>query len=188
MTGLELLREEMLKRGMTKSQVESKVAAVVLDILANTGNVYSDTYKAEQRLAELRREQDRIEAEIERGKKDIANLRDITNDLERARRKDWEEKLRYIERFNEGLEKCESQADRDAMRRAQVFVNSVSIDTKYDNTAFIIGLASILSNGSIEAIDALKKINPKLGNMTVTKSGDVYEEMPQNRPLRARLW
>jgi hypothetical protein len=43
-----------------------------------------------------------------------------------------------------------------------MFVNSVNIDSKYDNTAFIVGLAAILSNGECGAISELKKINPKL--------------------------
>ena len=48
------------------------------------------------------------------------------------------------------------------MRAAQVFVNAVSVDTKYDNTAFIIGLAAILSKNGIGAMDELKKINSKV--------------------------
>jgi hypothetical protein len=43
-----------------------------------------------------------------------------------------------------------------------MFVNTVSVETKYDNTAFIIGLAAILSNGRINPISELKKINKKL--------------------------
>lgn len=47
------------------------------------------------------------------------------------------------------------------MRRVQVFKNEVKIDTKYDNTAYIIALGAILSDGAIGAIDELKKINAK---------------------------
>ena len=43
-----------------------------------------------------------------------------------------------------------------------MFIDSVDVATKYDNTAYIIGLASILSNGSMDAIAELRKINNKL--------------------------
>ena len=57
------------------------------------------------------------------------------------------------------------------MRIARMFVNMVDVDTKYDNTAYIIGLAAILSRGGINAIGELKKINKKLpdvGGSTIT--------------------
>ena len=64
----------------------------------------------------------------------------------------------------------DNEEGRDTMRIAQMFVNMVDVDTKYDNTAYIIGLAAILSRGGISAIDELKKINKKLpdvGNITI---------------------
>ena len=155
MTGLDCLREELRKRGMSKVQIESKVVAVVLDILANTGTVHADLRDAEIELNEvqdqLRRAKDRLSYYEER-------LRNNHNTLER----EWDEKEAYICKFNEELQHCETPDGRDAMRRAQMFVNSVIVDSKYDNTAFIIGLAAILSNGEIGAIEELKKINPKL--------------------------
>ena len=48
------------------------------------------------------------------------------------------------------------------MRRAQMFVNSVDVETKYDNTAFIVALGAILSDGKIGAIEELRKINPRM--------------------------
>ena len=68
----------------------------------------------------------------------------------------------YVENFFTALETCETDKGRDALRAAQMFVNSVTIDSKYDNTAFIIGLASILSQGNVGPIEELKKINNKI--------------------------
>jgi predicted RNase H-like nuclease (RuvC/YqgF family) len=68
----------------------------------------------------------------------------------------------YIDEFVNALSNCETDEGRDALRRAQMFVNSVDVDTKYDNTAFIIALGAILSGGKIGAIEALHKINHKI--------------------------
>ena len=73
--------------------------------------------------------------------------------------KEWEE---YVDKFNKSLEECETAEGRDTLRTAQMFVNTVDIETCYDRTAYIIGLASILSNGRMSAIDELKKINKNL--------------------------
>ena len=64
--------------------------------------------------------------------------------------------------FNESLKNCETPEARDAMRAAQVFVNAVNVDSKYDNTAFIIGLSAILSKNGVGPLETLKKMNPKL--------------------------
>jgi hypothetical protein len=67
---------------------------------------------------------------------------------------------------------CETPQGRDAMRAAQVFANSVNIQTCYDNNAFIIGLASILAGKEMAPIDVVKKIVPKAFDNT---------EMPPKR-------
>jgi hypothetical protein len=159
MTGLECLRAELRKRGFTNAQIEGKaasaIAVAVLDIVANTDHVFSDMVKAERELEDIRHK-----AELCRKSEDRRwdDLREAEQDFKQAR---WE-MVQYIEKFNAALSECETAEGRDAMRRAQMFVNSVSVNSKYDNTAYIIGLASILTNGSIGAIDELKKMNPKL--------------------------
>lgn len=155
MTGLELLREELKKRGFNDHNVNGKLVAAVLDILSNTDHVYSDMVKAEQELDAVRRGVKHKSHEYMRRE---FELKQAEQDFKQAR---WE-MVQYIEKFNAALSECETAEGRDAMRRAQMFVNSVSVNSKYDNTAYIIGLASILTNGSIGAIDELKKVNPKL--------------------------
>lgn len=155
MTGLEILREELLKRGFNKSQVNNKLPAAVLDIVANTGHVYSDMVQAERELEDVRRNAKYKANEYTRRE---FELKQAEQDFKQAR---WEV-AQYIEKFNAAIADCETAEGRDAMRRAQMFVNSVSVDSKYDNTAYIIGLASILTSGAMGAMDELKKMNPKL--------------------------
>lgn len=155
MTGLDYLRDELAKRGLSKTQIESKSVAVVLDVIANTGerytNLQGEEAHASNRLYALERT-------LEVKERRLSSLEFKLNELRREAQgyKD------YIDEFNKSLLECETQEGRDAMRIAQMFVNSVDVDTKYDNTAYIIGLASILSGGKINAINELKKINKKI--------------------------
>lgn len=155
MTGLECLREELKKRGFNDHNVNGKLVAAVLDILSNTDHIYSDMVKAEQELDAVRKDVKRKSLEY---RKREFYLEQAERDFKQARL----EVEQYIEKFNAAITECETAEGRDAMRRAQTFVNSVSVNSKYDNTAYIIGLASILTNGGIGAIDKLKKLNPKL--------------------------
>ena len=60
MTSLDCLREELKRRGMINAQIESAVVAVVLDIVANSGDKYTKIREAEhetsKRLKELEEE------------------------------------------------------------------------------------------------------------------------------------
>ena len=68
----------------------------------------------------------------------------------------------YIANFYKALFDCDTEEGKDVMRTAQVFINSVNVKTVYDNTAFIIGLAAILSGGKVGAIEELHKLNTKI--------------------------
>lgn len=155
MTGLECLREELLKRGFNKTHVQNKLVAATLDILANTDNVYTDTVAAEKELEAIR---SRIRHENTRFMQREFYIKQEREKIDRIK----ETLFEYIDKFLAALNNCETEEGRDAMRRAQMFVNSVTVDSKYDNTAYIIGLAAILSDGKIGAIDELRKINKKL--------------------------
>jgi len=162
MTGLDCLREEMMNRGLTKRQCDSKVVAVVLDILANAGNEYQKAWECEQqytkKLMHLENELNKIDYKIRRKENELFTYQ---RQIETAK-ENREHCEDYIDEFNKSLQECETAEGRDAMRTAQMFVNSVDVDTKYGNTAYIIGLASILSGGKVQAIQELKKINKKL--------------------------
>ena len=154
-TGLELLRKAIIERGCTKAQAESKVVAVVLDIISGGSGVYTDTAAALLRLEELN-------STISVRERDLDDMkRRHDRELFRVSEKE-DEVVEYIEEFEKRLQECETAEGRDAMRTAQLYVNMCNINSKYDNTAFIIGLSEILSRGGIGAIDTLKKMNPKL--------------------------
>ena len=162
MTGLDCLREELASRGLSTQQINSKAVAVVLDVVAQSGNKYTEMWKSEQDVS--KRERDALNTIMLAEHKEI----DLKARIERAERalELCEEKKRqiesYVSKMCKALENCETPEGRDTMRIAQMFVNTVNVDTKYDNTAYIIGLAAILSMGGISPIDELKKINKKL--------------------------
>ena len=155
MTGLECLREEMRNRGCTKAQTESKTVAIVLDILTSNGERYSNVWEDEQRIAWWKKALQNSEDYRQAEKKRLDKIRmDINKEIETAQK--------YIDEFFEALKSCETAEMRDRLKTAQVYVNTINIDTKYDNTAFIVGLASILSGAQINAVSELKKINKNL--------------------------
>jgi hypothetical protein len=155
MTGLECLRAELRKKGFSKGQTESKVVAGVLDIFAESGDKY--------------KQQDELLNEINNLKIEISRLQSYKQRIEyeinykvgefKRQQKDAQD---YIEQFYTAIEKCETEEGKDMLRLAQMFVNSVDVNSKYDNTAYIIGLAGILSGNKIAPITELKKINKKL--------------------------
>ena len=161
MTGLELLKEEMLKRGASKTMVESKTAALVLDILSEGKSYATREYELVQRETDValrercaRSNEAAYEARVK------GDAERVLREAERKEKK-CNELIQYIKEFLAGLNECETAEARDNMRIAQIFVNTANVNTKYDNTAFIIGLASILSGKKLNGITELKKINTK---------------------------
>ena len=168
MTGLELLREEMGKRGLNKAQQTSKVAAVVLDILSGDEGLRSrineNIADSEARLAQLQREIACSNNELHNIKQAIGGaLGQKRHELER-----WEcslsEQEEYIKSLVGDIKNCETAEGRDAMRNAQIFIQGVDgyVQSAYDRTAYITALGAILTHGSYNNVRELKKINPKL--------------------------
>ena len=162
MTGLDCLREELLSRGYSKQQTESKVVAGVLDILTNAGGSYENMDHCERDLDNLR-----LNIALERGvlndlKNQSSDLRKEVNELIAQKHKLIDAKIEsvrnYISEFEKAISECETQEGRDRLKAAQMFINSIEVETSYDNTAYINGLASILSGGSasVEKLQRLK--------------------------------
>lgn len=173
MTGLDCLKEELLKRGCTKQQADSKVVPVVLEILANNGTPYTEMEEAKDELSRIKNSiPDALQARYYQVKEETRILENRLRDLQVAilnRENEykniksvWDEEQAYIEAFLKEMQNCETAEARDAMRRVQLFKNSVTVDTKYDNTAYIVALGAILSDGEVGAIETLKKVNPDL--------------------------
>lgn len=158
-SGLELLREELKSRGLSYAQIHSKAVAVTLDVLANDGtDKYLQVYELEKTL-------ERLQEEIRKEKmktQDMQNYRETVMD-------EIAERAKYIDDFTDKLKQCETAEGRDRMRIAQTFINSVDVDTKYDNTAYIVGLSAILAGAQFDPVGTLKKINKDLPTL-----GDFY--------------
>lgn len=145
----------MEKRGCAKVTLESKYIPVVLDIISNSGDKYTKMWQEEEEQTKRLRKASKDADYYERRARE-AELR-----LEDAER-NLAEKQRYMDTLFEALNRCETPEEKARLKAAQVFVNSVSVNTKYDNTAYIIGLAQVLAGGSFDGIEELKKVNPKL--------------------------
>lgn len=176
MNGIDCLKEEMIKRGCTKNQIESKTVPVVLDIIANAEDktVFTDLFDAEKRIESLKSEirdleselmyaqnrLDGINSEIKGKLPLIKNMREERiNGIISAN----EEIIKYCDHFKEWVSSCETPEGRDQIKKLQLFVNSVEIKTAYDNTAFIKGVSEILSSNAITGDipeSGLKKVNP----------------------------
>ena len=176
MTGLDCLKEELRKRGFTQSQIDkSKMLPEILDILSNSDG---EMLKLDGLQKEIRRlEAEKANAEynlnsfynyLTRIKADIQSKIAL---IQKAADDQYKLVTDYITKFFEAISNCETPEARDALRTAQMFINSISIDTKYDNTAFIIGLSAILTRGMVAPIDELQKINPKVPKITIVDNG-----------------
>lgn len=169
MTGMECLKQEMEKRGATKSQIESKTLLMVVDILAQTGTAYLNARDAEEEAEKAKREareaRDRklsLDAHIRTLSLEAQELNSAAEKRAQAIYDKIDEAVKYVDEWKSALSECETKEGRDRMRLAQMFINSVTVDTKYDNTAYIIALGSIICGSDAMPMERLKKINPKL--------------------------
>lgn len=169
MTGLELLKKEMINRGCNKAQCDSKAVLIVLEILANDADgKYVDLAGVESEINKKKSELNKLMSETqlfeERKKHAKQEYELMEKNVYSKKLQKLQETDNYIKRFLEALEQAETPEARDRLRIAQTYINSVNIDSKYDNTAFIIGLSALLSGVQINPLRELKKINPKLMN------------------------
>lgn len=164
MTGMERLKEEMINRGCTKSQAESKAVAVVVDILAQTGTHYLQEYQESREIVDLKeaagQELSKARSIRRQAEFELQQAKQAKFDIE-THRQSLEE---YVQDFTESLKQCESAEGRDRMKAAQMFCESVTIRTAYDNTEYIKGLAAILAGQTVAALDSgIKRISPTTG-------------------------
>lgn len=165
MTGLECLREKLRERGFTKVQTENKTVLAVLEILSGCDE-YGNENKLLKEIEQLECRASRLASTCEAYSKRLevitGDIEKIKAELKEASDACYKEEKEHIDAFFKALNEAETPEARDTLRTAQMYVNSVTVDTKYDNTAFIIGLAAILAKGAIAPMDKLHKINPKI--------------------------
>ena len=181
MTGLELLKRELRAKNFTKQQIESsRLLPAILDILANNGK---ENYLKEKEMDEAIREQQfKIKDycyQIMNYQRLVADLRKECEEAQKTKNSFLsqldavcKERQDYLEGLLEKINSCADQATKNTISKAQAFLQMTNIQTKYDNTAFIIGLASILSNGGVDAIGEMQKINPQITSSSVRAKQD----------------
>lgn len=157
-TQIDECRDWLIAHGCNKQQVYCKTAdaliPAVLDFVTQKGDLYTKLAEDEETaiatanvlktLTELVNEKKSEIAELEQRRSWLIDTR--TNEI-----------MGYIEEFHKAIQECETPEARDRLKMLQMFVNTVEVDTKYDNTAFINGIASILS-GVSASVDKLQKV------------------------------
>ena len=175
MTGLECLKEEMMRRGCTKSQAESKTALIVLEILAqDTEHIYTDLQEARQELERVKRSREQEEMEVRDARRRLSNIQKELNTATAGLTDLGVKALKYLEDFEKRLMECETAEQRDALRTAQFFVNNARIETNQNNTAFIYGLGLILAGHAVTG-EKLEPVNID-GSMAYPKR--IRDEFP----------
>lgn len=159
---LQELRGKLYEQGLFKQSVESKAVTMAYGIMTGTETTAADIAeneillrKTKTAISDCERELSYKRWNFEREKEDIEKYKQSFD-------KKRQEIEGYISEFCKKLEQCETAEARDAMRIAQMYINSVEVETKYDNTAFIVGLAAILTGKTMEPVEELKKINKNL--------------------------
>lgn len=151
---LDEMKEELIKRGLHPTQTTAKAIPHVMDIMTQDDK-YWDLVRIDEEIRSQEKRAERARAIADGAEKRAAelmraSLKGIKNDKE------------YIANFYKALFDCDTAEAKDNMKAAQVFINSVNVNTVYDNTAFIIGLVAILSGGKVGAMEELHKLNTKM--------------------------
>lgn len=148
-------QNKLLLRGVNRQAVEGPTVAKAYDVIAGAEETTIADYQ--ESIKDLQKTLESLETKemITRNRENrISQLIEELTELK-------EETIAYITQFNDSLKECETAEGRDAVRKLQLFVNAVEVETKYDNTSYITGLWAILSGEKVAAIDQLKKMNPK---------------------------
>lgn len=175
------MKNRMREMGIKESTINSKCFETCVLILteAQEGITGIDLCKVKNELdakhKELECKATRLanrEAFLINEERRIQNLPRDTQALVDKANADIEERLSQLKSAIDRLNECETPEGRDLLRRAQLFIDMTEIQTKYDNTAYIVALGAILSApGSMDCIKELKKINRKLPDI------GIYEDM-----------
>ena len=158
----EQLKEEMKKRGCNLQQVESRLTRIILDILTENGTTLTDAFDVEKKAQTKMNEAGEMEARVLRREN---SLKEQKEELLKKQERIWQ----YISDFQKALGECETKEGRDMMRRAQVFINTVNIETSQNNTAFIEALGRIMSEGEVGSLKAFEQITAEKPGKTVIR-------------------
>lgn len=153
-----LLETKLQQMGLTQAQVNCKATKATFVVCANNPEV-TELYELEKRIERAARELDNVKRESERQLRKLNGLKLQYKEQECRAQEIQEETNKYIDEFNDALKNCETAEGRDTLRLAQMFVNSVDVESVQNNTAYINGLACILSSGKCGSMfNGFKKI------------------------------
>lgn len=116
--------------GFTDQQINSKVADAIISIWAEAPellNVKDKIKEINKEIESHRFEQMRKEAKYEDMKAELAD------------------KAEELNNFRKELEECTTEKAKDKLRLARFFIENTTVNNGYENTAYIRGLANILS-------------------------------------------
>ncbi len=161
-----LYQDALIKAGANKRMANSKIAEVCFTVCANNPKLL-ELIDLDRACEKKKTELINIESQIHLAKMlkpEYERIKEFIKSHEGMEKAAdiYQANVEYIEKFNKSLDECDTKEGRDALRLAQVFVNSVDTNTDQNNTAFINGLACILSRGECGSLfNGFKKLNAK---------------------------
>ena len=155
---LQELRGKLYEQGLFKQSVESKAVTMAYGIMTGTETTAAEIAENEALLRKTK-------SEIQKAESRLYYRQRMFEDEKEKYLKEKAIAEKHIDEFYDDLTKCETEEARDALRIAQMYTNSIDVRTAYDNTAYIVGLAAILTGKKIDPELELKKINPKLPSL-----------------------
>lgn len=155
---LQELRGKLYEQGLFKQSVESKAVTMAYGIMTGTETTAAEIAENEALLRKTK-------SEIQKAESGLYYRQRRFEDEKEKYLKEKAIAEKHIDEFYDALTKCETEEARDALRIAQMYANSIDVRTAYDNTAYIVGLAAILTGKKIDPELELKKINPKLPSL-----------------------
>lgn len=156
----EVVKETLMNNGLNHSQANSRAAKVTYAICSKNPDLLK-LFDTEKEIDKAEKRLNEIKQEIEDKTQELTKKKEINKNVEDKAQKTLDKVKDYIDNFNKAVKECETAEGRDTLKVAQMFVNSVEIQNAQNNTAFINGLACILSNGKSGFLfGGFKRITP----------------------------
>lgn len=155
MTGREILNQKLKAKGLTDAQINSKAVEVTIAVLAEETDGTNYSALIQDAIQEYRVAKNNADAEARHY---VAKEESLSNErrANSAKERDLIKSANGIKNLLIDLEKVydeilelETAEQRDRTRTARFFMDSVNVNTVYDNTAYIKGLSAILSGKEI---------------------------------------
>lgn len=167
MSGIELIRERLTELGLNKAATHNKGVELTVAIIANGDDVDAtiafkeliDEYHISfNTLNSERAELNRKQRELSLYEKHLSEEKERISKSSRILEEQRIQLTHMIDDFKDCLCECETAEGRDAARKTAFYIANTNVNTAYDNTAFINGLAVLLSDTQSNLPDNIKKV------------------------------